>query len=95
MGTFKNYTKGSSIDDCKSCTPGMYCKILGLDVPTGLCQGGWYCSGRAISKTPTLNGTGWHDLCLFYPFGDVFVIDCVENMYNFYKVILFFTLRKS
>ena len=58
MGTFKNYTQGSSISDCKTCTPGMYCKSNGQAVPSGLCDGGWYCSGGSVSKTPTQNSTG-------------------------------------
>lgn len=36
-GTFRNITKGMSIEDCFSCTPGYYCQGVGLTKVTGPC----------------------------------------------------------
>lgn len=36
-GTFRNITKGMSINDCFNCTPGYYCQGVGLTKETGAC----------------------------------------------------------
>ena len=51
-GTYKNYTMGNSIDDCKMCPPGKYCPLAGMPRPQGLCDPGWYCTGGSWEKQP-------------------------------------------
>ena len=56
IGTYKNYTKGSSLNECKLCPPGMFCPTAGQKEPQGLCAGGWYCRGGSWEEKP-LNGS--------------------------------------
>lgn len=56
IGTYKNYTKGDDISDCKLCPPGQYCPTSGLAEPRGLCAEGWYCTGGSWEEKP-LNGS--------------------------------------
>ena len=50
-GTFNNRTNIETLDECQSCSPGMFCDEEGLSVPAGDCSDGFYC-GRG-SNTPT------------------------------------------
>jgi len=45
QGTFNNYTKGESVDDCENCTAGFHCPSSGLTSPKGPCSPGYYCPG--------------------------------------------------
>lgn len=54
-GTYKNFTSGSSLDDCKPCPSGEYCDGLAQINPTGLCAGGWFCTGGSWTNKPTGN----------------------------------------
>nr|XP_047130962.1 uncharacterized protein LOC100202447 isoform X1 [Hydra vulgaris] len=56
-GTFKNVTRGHSIDDCKMCTPGMFCRGTGLIEPSGFCSGGFYCLSGSWTDKPFGNET--------------------------------------
>lgn len=56
IGTFKNYSFGSDISDCKMCPPGAYCPTVGQAKPRGLCAGGWFCRGGSWEEKP-LNGS--------------------------------------
>lgn len=64
-GTFRDSTKGESIDDCNFCTAGYYCPTTGMTDPiicdkgsysdTGAtvclgCEPGYYCNLNATSK---------------------------------------------
>lgn len=51
-GTYKNYTMGHQLSDCKMCPPGMYCPLNAMPRPAGLCSPGWYCSGGSWEKQP-------------------------------------------
>ena len=51
-GTYKNYTKGDSKYDCKMCPPGMFCEHNALPRPSGLCAGGWFCTGGSWEEMP-------------------------------------------
>ncbi len=55
-GTYNSLQLGTSIDDCQSCTLGMYCEGQGNPEPTGNCSAGWYCSGGADSPNTTTHG---------------------------------------
>ena len=52
-GTFGPDTNAVGLENCTSCTPGMYCGIDGLDAPSGNCSAGFYCTGGAILSSPT------------------------------------------
>lgn len=56
IGTYKNYSYGNDVSDCKMCPPGQYCPISGQAKPRGLCAGGWYCHGGSWEEKP-LNGS--------------------------------------
>ncbi len=56
IGTYKNYSYGNDISDCKMCPPGEYCPIAGQAKPRGLCARGWYCRGGSWEEKP-LNGS--------------------------------------
>ena len=51
-GTFGSGTHYTGLENCTMCSPGSYCAIDGLDTPTGQCDGGYYCTGGAVSPTP-------------------------------------------
>ncbi|XP_033646870.1 uncharacterized protein LOC117306372 isoform X1 [Asterias rubens] len=51
-GTFNNITSLSLEEQCTDCIPGMYCEGPGNSYPTGLCNAGYYCQGRAETKIP-------------------------------------------
>lgn len=51
-GTYMPRTRSNSILDCVPCDPGMYCGEDGLTLPTGECDGGYYCTGGAYSASP-------------------------------------------
>lgn len=51
-GSYKNYTLGDKLEDCKMCPVGMYCEFSGMPQPSGLCAGGWYCTGGSWERMP-------------------------------------------
>lgn len=51
-GTFRNITKGMSINDCFNCTPRYYCQGVGLTEVTGPCAERYYCPGGNKVKDP-------------------------------------------
>ena len=52
IGYFLNRTHGVSQSDCQACLQGWYCASEGLDVPTGLCQPGFFCPPGQHSARP-------------------------------------------
>lgn len=56
MGTFTNTSGLTAESDCITCSPGYYCEIPGLPLPTGLCAEGYYCSGGSTKATPFDSG---------------------------------------
>lgn len=38
--------------NCTICTAGSYCRTPGLDAPSGLCWGGYYCTEGALLPNP-------------------------------------------
>ena len=49
-GTYSNATGAVNNYDCFECDQGYYCSSIAGGEPTGLCWGGYYCTGGA--KTP-------------------------------------------
>ena len=52
LGTFNNRSGLSHQDNCTECTRGFYCATPGLELPTGVCYGGYYCTEGSKSPTP-------------------------------------------
>ncbi|OAF64997.1 hypothetical protein A3Q56_07287, partial [Intoshia linei] len=52
IGTFRATDKGTSVNDCTSCTAGKYCESEGLAQPTGCCDAGYYCIKGSHTKKP-------------------------------------------
>ena len=46
--------------DKVDCTPGMYCLVQELVVPSGNCSAGYYCNARSTVPTPTDGTQGWY-----------------------------------
>ena len=57
-GTFSNETMLSGTDQCEPCSPGKYCDELGLEIPAGLCESGFYCGRGSNTSTPG-DGADW------------------------------------
>lgn len=51
-GSFKNVTLGDKVDDCTICPAGQYCQFSGQPEPSGLCAGGWFCTGGSWQRMP-------------------------------------------
>ncbi|XP_070551430.1 uncharacterized protein [Ptychodera flava] len=51
-GTYNNRSLGNDAFDCLPCQFGKYCEGDGLDVPTGDCAPGWYCTRGAYTSKP-------------------------------------------
>ena len=56
-GTYAPYPGNTNVSDCLPCPPGYYCQYANSTAPTGICDGGWYCSGGSSSPQPLL-GSG-------------------------------------
>ena len=57
-GAYSDQTQLKSSAECISCPAGMYCGQEGLSWPSGYCNSGYYCSGRASSPVPSDGTTG-------------------------------------
>ena len=53
IGHYNDLTERKDISDCNPCEAGLYCGATGLDAPSGLCDGGWYCSSESPSPQPS------------------------------------------
>ncbi|CEM31004.1 unnamed protein product [Vitrella brassicaformis CCMP3155] len=53
VGTFRDTDGAETIADCSDCTAGNYCDELGLDVPAGSCDPGYYCPANSPSESIT------------------------------------------
>jgi hypothetical protein len=83
IGTFANVSGLRSQDECIPCSPGEYCDGLGLPIPTGLCDAGYYCIGRAQTSAPPGLPTG--GLCPrggYCPPGSSFPTSCDQGTFN-------------
>ncbi|XP_061734344.1 neurogenic locus notch homolog protein 3-like [Nerophis ophidion] len=61
VGTWSNTVGAPNFSFCLLCPAGLYCNSSGLTQPSGTCDTGFYCSGRAVSPKPLDGITG--DLC--------------------------------
>jgi len=85
LGTYGNATGMRVDEDCVDCPAGHYCDGLGLSVPTGECDPGFYCRGRAYTSAPPEGATG--GLCPrggYCPVGSAFPTACEAGTYNNY-----------
>ena len=81
-GTYNDQLQRRDISDCKRCPPGQYCEGFGLEFPSGLCDGGWYCVSSSPSSTPDNSTYGGKCRPGFYcPEGSVNPISCLAGYY--------------
>ena len=58
-GTFSNVTGLQKINQCKKCSPGLFCPTSGLVQPGGECDGGFFCElGSAIRQPKNASDGG-------------------------------------
>ena len=57
-GTYQPHTGKTSLSECMSCDPGMYCGSSGLDAVTGPCMEGFFCIENASTSEPRDGGSG-------------------------------------
>ncbi|KAF3692794.1 Sushi, von Willebrand factor type A, EGF and pentraxin domain-containing protein 1 [Channa argus] len=83
LGTFSNTLGAKDVSSCWPCPPGLYCNSTGLSQPSGVCHTGYYCSGGAVSPTPTDGETG--DICPaghFCPMGSSSPVVCPDGTFS-------------
>ncbi|RUS80922.1 hypothetical protein EGW08_011303, partial [Elysia chlorotica] len=51
-GTYNNVTGATNETSCQDCPPGEYCEGHGNVIPSGLCDPGFFCAGRASQRRP-------------------------------------------
>ena len=76
-GTFSNSTGLSLVEQCTSCSSGMYCAAYGLSEPTGPCMEGFYCPIGASNATHILCTAGY-----FCEEGSAFPSPCPAGTYS-------------
>ena len=83
-GYFGNRTKLSSHDQCYPCTPGYYCPRDAMHEPEGLCNVGYYCSGKATTSTPisVLQGGGMCEKGYYCESGYSAPLPCPKGTYG-------------
>ncbi|CAC5381825.1 unnamed protein product [Mytilus coruscus] len=57
-GKYNNNTGQDQATDCTACPPGYYCETQGLAMPTGECDGGWYCIEGSEFAQPNVVAQG-------------------------------------
>ena len=62
-----------NVSDCVPCDPGYYCHQPAQTNTTGLCYGGYYCSGGASAPNP--NGNHGNNICMFI---SIIMLDVTE-----------------
>nr|XP_032658239.1 laminin subunit gamma-1-like [Chelonoidis abingdonii] len=60
-GTYGSRKELAVLLDCSPCGGGFYCAGQGQTGPSGLCEAGFHCRGRAVTPVPTDGVTG--DIC--------------------------------
>lgn len=73
-GTFRNITRGKSVDDCFSCPGGKYCDKTGLVNYVGHCDPGYYCPRNSSSRTQHECPEGF-----FCPIGSEYPSPCLPG----------------
>eukprot|EP01135_Chromosphaera_perkinsii_P005913 Nk52_evm8s371 gene=Nk52_evmTU8s371 len=54
--THNNLVQQTAPSACIDCPGGKFCATAGLDLPTGDCGGGYFCTGRTTSASPAVDG---------------------------------------
>lgn len=83
LGTYNNLTHRTSQLDCELCPGGEYCDRSGLDLPTGKCSAGYYCTQGSNSSTPSQGLDA--DICpqgFYCPEGTAMPQSCPLGTYN-------------
>lgn len=55
-GTYNPDVGSTNSSACLLCLPGQYCHGNGLEMPSGNCSDGWFCTGGASSPKPMSSG---------------------------------------
>lgn len=76
-GSFNSNTGSETSDDCVPCSPGKFCEVPGLSLPTGDCWPGFFCDGGAITPTQTETLAGYYSIA-----GAANPSPCHPGMYN-------------
>ncbi|XP_034024621.1 neurogenic locus notch homolog protein 4-like [Thalassophryne amazonica] len=83
LGTWSNSVGAKNFSSCWLCPSGLYCNRTGLSQPSGSCDAGYYCSGGAVTATPSGGLTG--DVCPvghFCPIGSSSPIVCPDGTHS-------------
>ena len=62
-GTFGSRQGLTMEEECSQCTPGHYCDTTALREPSGVCNGGYFCTLGVNTPEPSDNHTGSGGLC--------------------------------
>ncbi|XP_072885876.1 uncharacterized protein [Hemitrygon akajei] len=91
-GTYGPLPGAANEAGCLPCSPGMFCASSGLSNPSGLCYPGYYCTGSAVTPTPSKhwvnsdNATfSGNDICPmghFCPEGSKYPLPCPAGTYS-------------
>ncbi|CAM5128032.1 unnamed protein product, partial [Natator depressus] len=82
-GTYGNRKELAAPLDCSPCGGGFYCAGQGQTGPSGLCEAGFHCRGRAVTPLPTDGVTG--DICpagAYCPPGSLLPTPCPPGTYS-------------
>ncbi|XP_039352866.1 signal peptide, CUB and EGF-like domain-containing protein 3 [Mauremys reevesii] len=82
-GTYGSRKELAALLDCSPCGGGFYCAGQGQTGPSGLCEAGFHCRGRAVTPLPTDGVTG--DICpagAYCPPGSLLPTPCPPGTYS-------------
>ncbi|KAH3841624.1 hypothetical protein DPMN_115097 [Dreissena polymorpha] len=82
-GTYNNNTNSMALSACVDCDPGKYCGSIGLALPTGYCDSGYFCIKKASIPNPTDGTTG--NICPEGSYcnpGSYESVECPSGTYN-------------
>ena len=81
-GYYNDLTQRRDESECKPCPAGYYCEDIGLDSPSGYCDGGWFCTGASPTSQP--DDIAYGGICdpgYFCPNGSSFPVPCLVGHY--------------
>ncbi len=72
-----------SVSSCLPCPIGMFCGLFGASSPTGVCAGGYVCTGSSNTSTPTTANMGYMCRPGYYcPVQATNMMQCNAGSYN-------------
>ncbi|KAL0230075.1 hypothetical protein PCE1_003639 [Barthelona sp. PCE] len=83
-GMFTPNTNLRSVDECETCSPGLYCPTMGMTTDGTNCAAGYYCNGSAEVDEPT-DDSGYGGACTtghYCPEGTSSPVPCPIGTYN-------------